>query len=156
MRIVKQIFSFLFFAHLYNSFKNGRHFTLGHSDHRIKMGCDYYIEQNLWINYNDKSRSYINLHRERGYYYDIRDEDFDNGLLANYRDTSDSLLEKLKKYHLRPKTEPFVIYANHTFTNVEYSHKYQAMLEFEMINHDYKTWDDIKEIVIVEERFQRG
>jgi len=119
------------------------------------MGCDYYIEQNLWINYNDESRSYINLHRERGYYYDIHDEDFDNGLLSNYEDTSDSLREKLKTYHLKPRTEPFTIYANHTFTNVEYSHKYGEMLEFEMINHDYKTWHDINEIVVVEERFQR-
>jgi len=34
------------------------------------MGCDYYIEQNLCITYNDNSCYYINLDRKRGYYSD--------------------------------------------------------------------------------------
>jgi hypothetical protein len=113
----------------------------------MAMGCDYYIEQNLWIKYTDESINYINLHRESGYYYDIGDDD---DLWVNVEDR-----EKLKEYHLRPKTKPSVIYANHTFTNADYLHKYSAMLHFEMLNHDYKTWDDIDEIVVVEERFQR-
>uniref|UniRef100_A0A6C0HZ00 Uncharacterized protein n=1 Tax=viral metagenome TaxID=1070528 RepID=A0A6C0HZ00_9ZZZZ len=153
MRIVKQLLSFLFLAQLHNSFIIG--YNSYNKINKLKMGCDYYIEQNLWIQYKDKSVNYINLCRERGYYYDIHYEDFDNGLLENYRDTSDSLWEKLKEYHLRPKTEPVVIYANSTFTNVEYSHKYSEMLHYKILNHDCKTWDDINEIVVVEERFER-
>jgi len=29
------------------------------------------------------------------------------------------------------------------------------MLHYEMLNHDYKTWNDIDKIVIVENRFER-
>ena len=62
--------------------------------------------------------------------------------------------EKNKQYHLTPKTKPFIIYNNHTFTNIDVSNKYKSMLEFEMINNIDQNWDDIKNIVIYEERYK--
>ena len=118
------------------------------------MGCDYYIEKNLCITYNDNSCYFINLEKERGYYtyIDMYDDFIINTTIENSNLTE---REKNKQYHLTPKTKPFTIYKNHDFTNIDVSNKYKAMLEFEMMHHDYNVWDDIKEIVIVEERYER-
>jgi len=121
---------------------------------KLFMGCDYYIEQNLCITYNDNSCYYINLDKKRGYYSDtdIYDDFIMNTTIENSNLTE---MEKNKQYHLTPKTTPFTIYNNHAFTNIDVSNKYKSMLEFEMMHNDYNTWDDIKDIVIVEERYQR-
>ena len=118
------------------------------------MGCDYYIEQNLCITYNDNSCYYINLDKKRGYYSDtdIYDDFIMNTTIENSNLTE---REKNKQYHLTPKTEPFTIYNNHAFTSIDVSNKYKAMLEFEMRHHDYNAWDSIKDITIVEERYER-
>jgi hypothetical protein len=148
------ILRILFLLCIYNSFVESFNIKghCWHKNKKIMMGCDYYIEHNLWIHYKNKCISYVNLYRERGYYYDYFDDD---GLLIDCDNESDSLREKLKRYHLRPRTEPITIYANNTFINAEYSQKYNAILEFEIINHDYKTWDDINEIILCEERTER-
>jgi len=128
------------------------------------MGCDYYIEQNLYIHYNDNSVEYINVEREKAYYTDMRDnlniineEEYDINLL-DYTEIYNNLkLEwnKIKQAHLEPKELPLVIYINHTFINEYLSNKYSHRLEFEMINNDYKTWDDIEKIILSEERYER-
>jgi hypothetical protein len=132
------------------------------------MGCDYYIEQNLYIHYNDDSVEYINLQRERAWYTDIRDDlniinDDDSDEYTNLHTVdytkiyNDLKLEwkKIKESHLEPKEPPLLIYINHTFISEYLSNKYSHRLEFEMINNDYKTWNDIDKIILLEERYER-
>jgi hypothetical protein len=120
-------------------------------NNKLYMGCDYYIEHNLRIYYNDNNIYTINLNRERGYYSDYDD------FIMNLRNEANgiSTREKMKEYYLTPKAIPFLIYTNHSFVNTYVSDKYKAQLEFEMMNNDYKTWNDIKDIVILEERYER-
>lgn len=118
------------------------------------MGCDYYIEQRLCIYYNDNTSYCISLDRERGYYSDT--DIYDDFIMnSNIENSNLTEWEKNKQYHLTPKTVPLIIYNNHTFINIYVSNQYKAMLEFEMINNDYKTWNDIKDIVILEERYEK-
>jgi hypothetical protein len=111
------------------------------------MGCDYYIEKNLCIYYNDDSSQYIRLERTRGYYSDY--DYFTMNMLVNSEKISE--WEKMKEYHLMPREIPTVIYNNNTFSNIYVSNQYKAMIEFNIMN--YKTWDDVKEIVILENRY---
>jgi len=144
-------FLFLLFANLYDSFKMvNMNRMISHT--RLSMGCDYYIEHNLCIYYNDNTTNCINLQRDRGYYYDNYDSYIIN---TQNQDAELSEWEKLKKYQLTPRIVPTVIYTNHSFTNTYVSNQYKEILEYEMINNDYKTWDDIKDIVIMEERYER-
>ena len=127
--------TFLYLIELSNSFN----FIKYKSNSKIYMSCDYYIEQNLYIHYNDDSVEYINLQR-----YIINDDSNEDINLFDYT----------KIYNNR-KLEPILIYSNHTFINEYLSNKYKHRLEFEMINNDYKTWNDIKEIILSEERYKR-
>ena len=155
--------TFLYFIGLSNSFNfiklNSRIYKSN-----IYMGCDYYIEQNLYIHYNDNSVEYINVQRERAYYTDMRDdlniinEDDLSLQKTDYTEIYNNLKlewDKIKQAHLEPKEPPLLIYINHTFINEYLSNKYSHRLEFEMINNDYKTWDDINKIILLEERYER-
>ena len=156
--------TFLYFIELSNSFN----FIKYKLNSRIYMGCDYYIEQNLYIHYNDDSVEYINFQRERAWYTDIRDDlniinedDYDeytNLHTVDYTKIYNDLKlewKKIKQAHLEPKEVPLLIYSNHTFINEYLSNKYKHRLEFEMINNDYKTWNDIEKIILLEERYER-
>lgn len=140
--------TFLYLIELSNSFN----FIKYKSNSKIYMSCDYYIEQNLYIHYNDDSIEYINLQRDRAYYTDIRD----NLNIINGDDDSneDIKWKKIKQAHLEPREPPLLIYSNHTFINEYLSNKYKHRLEFEMINNDYKTWNDINKIILSEERYE--
>jgi len=141
---------FLFFINLYDSFKIVSYIK-NKTNNIIYMGCDYYIETNLCINYNDNMHSYINLNRERGYY-----SGYDN-FIMKIRDEANNMSEweKMKKYHLTPQAVPFLIYTNNSFVNEYVLRQYKEMVEFEIVNNDYKTWDEVKDIVILEERYER-
>ena len=157
--MIFNIFTFIFVMNLFplfNSFYSHKFIKNMNKvnykiNNRIYMGCDYYIEHNLRIYYNDETYNYINLNRERGYYSDYDD------FIMNIRNEASGIsrMEKMKQYHLTPRALPFLIYTNNTFINTYVSDQFKEMLEFEIINHDYKTWDDIKEIVILEERYER-
>ena len=145
--------SFLLFINLYNSFKFMN--VINHkSTNRIHMGCDYYIEQNLWIYYNDNTCNCIQLSRKRGYYSDT--DIYDKYIMnINIENSNLSEWEKIKQYHLTPIRIPILVYSNNTFSTIYLSNKYKEMLESEIINNYYKRWDDIKEIIILEERYER-
>ena len=164
--------TFLYFIELSNSFnfiKYKLNSRIYKSNNKIYMGCDYYIEQNLYIHYNDDSVEYINIERERAYYTDMRD---DLNIINEYDDEYDLNLQtadytkiynnlkskwgKIKQAHLEPKEQPLLIYINHTFINEYLSKKFSHRLEFEMINHDYKTLNDIEKIILLEERYERN
>lgn len=141
---------FLFFINVNNSFKIINY--IHRKPHNtLFMGCDYYIEKRLCINYNDNSSKYINIDRERGYYSDynnyIIDPDIENSNLTEW--------EKIKKYHLMPSSIPVLIYTNNTFTDIYVSNEYKEILEHEMIYYDAKKWDHIKNIEILEKRYER-
>ncbi len=68
---------------------------------------------------------------------------------------SDEVSKILKEYHLKPKEMPCLIYSHGNFTNEELSKRYKMIVEHEMMNNDYMTWDDIKDIVVMEERYKR-
>lgn len=144
---------FLFFINVNNSFKI-INYIHRKSHNTLFMWCDYYIEKRLYINYNDNSSYCINLHRERAYYCDT---DFYNvfNMDTNIENSNLTEWEKIKKYHLTPKSNPIVIYTNHTFTDTDVSNQYKGILEFEMTNIHYKTWNDIKDILVLEKRYER-
>ena len=112
---------------------------MNHKSHKLFVGCDYYIEQRLCIFYNDNSCYCMNVRRERGYYGD--------GAQSNLTE-----LEKIR--HLTPNASQFIIYTNHSYINENVSNKYEAMVEFEMIHNIEQKWDDIKEIVVYEQRYE--
>jgi len=112
------------------------------------MGCDYYIYKDLEIyDYNDIIFSYINLERERGYYWfgSLLDED---------EDGYDEELTKYIKQKLEPSMKPVVIYSNNTFNKVSFENKYKKIVENELkiLN---KSWNDVNKIIKIENRIER-
>jgi len=122
------------------------------SNNRISMGCDYYIDKNLYIHYYDNESKCIKLTRDRCYYYDIYDDFIMN---ENFENSNMTEWEKIKKYHLQPRAQPYLLYINNRFTNMYVSDRYEEMINYAIIN-DKRNWDDIKDIVILEERYERG
>ena len=122
-------------------------YTNRKSYNKLFKGCDYYIEQRLCIFYNDNNCYCINLGKERGYY--------DNFVMNINNQTSNlTKWEKIQQHYLTPHTSAFIIYTNHSYINVNVADKYERMVEFEMINNIDQNWDDIKNIVIYEERYK--
>ena len=119
------------------------------------MGCDYYIETNLCIFYKDNTSNYVNLIRDRGYFTDCDDFIMNMEQRVSLKNNKMTEWEKIKQFHLLPRTLPIIIYTNHSFTNNYLLNEYKEIIEFEMTNNDYTTWDDIKEIVILEERYEQ-
>lgn len=113
------------------------------------MGCDYYIEHQICIHYNNNDYHCINLRRDKGYFSDLQNDfvinmDIENSNLTEW--------EKIKQYHLTPRAIPFTIYKNNKFVDIYVSDMYKEILESEMVIH---RWGDVKEIVVVEKRYKR-
>lgn len=144
---------FSFFINLYNSFR-----VISFINHKpyntLFMGCDYYIQQNLIIRFNDNSCGCINLGRERAYYSDI---DIYNDFIIdkNIETTNLTDWEKIKQYHLQPKAKPLIIYNNHTFTHADLSNQYKLMIQHRMNMYGSNRLNDIIDIIISEERYER-
>jgi hypothetical protein len=139
------IISFHISNNNYKNYKNNYKNTLN-------MGCDYYIEKNLYIYYKDNTINYINLKKDKGYFYEIH---YDMGFDLSLYKSSEEAKRILKEYHLKPAEMPLLIYSDDKFTNVDLSKKYKSTVDYEIRIHDYKTWDDIKSIVLMEERYER-
>ena len=70
-------FFFFYFLNLYNSFilKN----YVNNRINKIYMGCDYYIDKNLYIyDKSDTVLSYINLEKQKCYFWEYDDDDDDD------------------------------------------------------------------------------
>ena len=127
---------------IYNTFLSQRY------KHKINMGCDYYIDKDLYIYYyNDKIFSTINLEHERGYYWfmSILDED---------EEGYDTELSQYIKHKLEPSMKPITIYENTTFNKVSFENKYKKIIENELIIRN-KTWVDVNKILKIENRYER-
>ena len=108
------------------------------------MGCDYYIRKALTILLDDILLD-IELELERGYF----DWDFDKE-----EETYEQKVEEYKVKALTPRMEPIVIYENQMFRNSIFETKYKTIVENE-IKRANKQWNDIVEIIKIEERYKR-
>jgi hypothetical protein len=111
---------------------------------KLNMGCDYYIDKSLYIyDYQDKTLSYINLEKTRGYYWYCKDED-----------EPDYDYDAYIKEILEPSMEPIIIYINKSFTKLSFEKKYEKLIDYELKICN-KTWDDVNKIIKEEERYER-
>lgn len=147
MKILKYLLLF-FFINLCNSFslsrkKNGDIF-ISRQKLKLNMGCDYYIDKSLYIyDYQDTTLSYINLEKNRGYYWYCKDEDEPDYDFDTYR-----------KEILEPSMEPILIYTNNTFTKLSFEKKYEKLIEDELRTIN-KSWENVNKIIKKEERYER-
>jgi hypothetical protein len=111
------------------------------------MGCDYYIEKDLVIYYNDNNYiSSINLSSERGYFYDINYDEDEEDYEKKYN-------ESINK-QLKPSMTPIIIYIDNNFNNESLEKKYKKIIEDEL-KKDNKKWESIKKIMKEEHRYER-
>ena len=117
-------------------------------DRTLYMGCDYYIDKNLYIYFNNDPRfSCINLSHEKGYYwwYDGIDED-DDGFQEE--------VEEYRRKDLEPRMQPILLYAKNQFRKVSFEIKYKKIIDYNLVSFN-RGWKDIYKIVKVEERYPR-
>ena len=118
------------------------------SQHKLNMGCDYYIDKDLELyDNNNNIFSHINLKHERGYYWfvSVLDEDEDG-----YHDEYALYI----KQRLEPSMKPIVIYSNNSFNKLSFEHKYKEIIDNELkcLN---KTWNHVNNIIKIENRYER-
>jgi hypothetical protein len=111
------------------------------------MGCDYYIDKNLEIYFDGKSYcSLIRLEHNSGYFYDINgdsdEEDYE-------KKEKESINEQLK-----PKMKPIVIYSEGKFMSSSFEIKYKILIT-DKLSRENKKWEDIRQIVKRESRYER-
>jgi hypothetical protein len=110
------------------------------------MGCDYYIDKDLHIyDYNNIIFSYINLEHERGYWYDLFDED---------EDGYEERLRQYKDERLEPQMAPIIIYSNKSFNKLSLEYKYKKIIEDDLKSFN-KTLNDVSKIIKIENRYER-
>lgn len=146
MLILKYIFLF-FFINTCNSFslnKKNIAIFISRNKFKLNMGCDYYIDKSLYIyDYHNITLSYINLEKNRGYYWYDKDED-----------EPDYDFKKYIKNTLEPSMDPIIIYTNNTFLKLSYEKKYEKLIDNELKTCD-KTWNDVNQIIKKEVRYER-
>lgn len=148
--LILNYFLLFCFINLCNSFTliNKKYYIKRTCIHKLNMGCDYYIDKDLQIYYyNDIIFSSINLQRERGYYWFI-------SVLDEDEDGYETELARYKEQILQPIMEPIVIYSNNSFNKVSFENKYTKIIESELKIFN-KTWNDVKKIMKIENRFER-
>jgi len=106
------------------------------------MGCDYYVDKNLYIyDHNDASFTFINLEKISCYYsYSL--------LLDDVGET------EYVKHVLEPFKEPILIFNNNTFSDVSFEQKYKKIIECELKTCN-KQWEDVNKIIQTEETYVR-
>jgi hypothetical protein len=112
------------------------------------MGCDYYIEKCLYICYKDKSKDYISLSIDRGYFYfsDLDEDEYES-------DEFKIKYNELVKLQLEPKRKPLIIYQDDKFLTNFLEIKYKPMVERNLQNGKY--FGDIEKIIKKESRYER-
>ena len=146
-------FVFIYFINFCNSFilinkKYSSNFISRDYRDKLNMGCDYYIDKNLYIyDNNDRIFASINLQHERGYYWfcSLLDED---------EDGYDKELAEYIKSVLEPNMEPILIYNNNTFNKLSFENKYKKMIEYELNSYN-KTLNEVNKIIKKENRYER-
>ena len=145
-----KIFLFFWLNLSYSFFINKKYNTQISNNYKYKlnMGCDYYIDKNLHIYDNsDKLLTFINLERERGYYWfcSLLDED---------EEGYDKELTEYIKNILEPSMKPIIIYSNNTFNKINFETKYKKIIQ-NKLNLFNKTLNDVNKIIKIENRYER-
>lgn len=110
------------------------------------MGCDYYMDKDLYIYFHNTHRYiFINLEHNRRYFYEINidsdDEDYEKKQ------------EESETEQLMPSMKPILIFMNDTFSKPIFEEKYKELI-LQNLPKD-KTWEDILKIVKKESRYER-
>jgi len=142
-----------FFINLCNSFilihnQINSNFLLQHRKNKLNMSCDYYIDKDLHIYYNnDIIISFVNLEHETGYYLfgSSLDED---------EDEYETEFERYIEETLQPRMEPILIYSNNSFQKLSFENKYKKIIEGELEIFN-KTLNDVYKIIKIENRYER-
>ena len=139
---------FVWCTNVCSSFRHSTHFIPRVYENTLNMGCDYYIDKDLHIYYNnDVIISFVNLEHETGYYLfgSSLDEDEDG-----YETEFARYIQKT----LEPRMEPILIYGNNSFHKLSFENKYKTRIEREL-NALNKTFNDVSQIVKIETRYER-
>jgi hypothetical protein len=84
------------------------------------MGCDYYIEKQLNIYFNNDDYLLLTVEKDRGYYNHNYDEDDDE---------YDIKVNKYKTTCLTSTFEPIIKYSNNNFNKPTTEQKYKFIIE---------------------------
>ena len=115
------------------------------------MGCEYYINKYLKMNFQSIETWYVQIEKNNGYFYfDLDEDDYEYD-------------EKYKEYVkeiLTPRMIPIIIYAQNQFVNSKLENKYKVLLEEELNMHNKSNenkidWKDIIDITKIEKRSER-
>ena len=112
------------------------------------MGCDYYIVKVLHVYYQDGDFE-IEVYRQRGYFDDEGEENFDED-----EDNYEEKLAEYKREILMPRIPPITIYANNAFNKELTEIKYRELVEAELSNRSIE-WSALKQIIKIEMRYER-
>lgn len=115
------------------------------------MGCDYYIYKYLKINFQSIMSLFIELERDKGYFYFNLDEDD-----PKYDDE----YKKYVKEILTPNMKPIIIYEKSKFANSKLENKYMLCIQEEINKYNNSHKDkiefvDILNIEKIELRYER-
>ena len=110
------------------------------------MGCDYYINKYLKINFQNAMPLSIRLEMKRGYLNFYLDED-DPNYEVEY--------EKYVHDQLTPDIKPIIIYEKNQFANSILENKYKLLIHKELDIYNNIEWGDILDITKIETRFER-
>jgi hypothetical protein len=110
------------------------------------MGCDFYIYKSLKVYYKDNSFDFMDIEKERGYFYF---PEIDNDNIEYEKKRSEIISEQLQ-----PRIKPIIIYQNNSFINVNYESKYKEFIFIKLVSYN-KTWEDIMNIEKIEYRCER-
>ena len=113
------------------------------------MGCDYFIDKDLYIYYKNNKVTFINIDHEKGYFYEI-DIDVDE-------EQYDKKYDECIREQLKPRMKPIIIYKNNNFINSNLETKYKKLIEDSINNKilNKNIWEDIIKIVKKESRYER-
>lgn len=102
------------------------------------MGCDYYIQSELVIEYHDKSGRintiYTNRSVEKGYVFNYQDQDSDDDEDTSYKKFKAEVERRIKN-----NTYNKMLYENGEWAKESYKRKYEDYL--------FKTYKDIVKII---------
>lgn len=111
-----------------------------------EMGCDYYIDKDIIIYFQDNSRHSITIEHGRGYFYDPNIDEY----AADYEE----ICNQYTKTQLEPRMKPIVLYKDHSFCNNAFETKYKNLIDHELLQIG-KQWIYIHKIMKVESRYER-
>lgn len=143
-----QLLNYLFvcFVNLSNSFilintKKYPNFISYKCKHKLNIGGDYYIDENLHIyDHNNIPFSYIKLNHKIGY---------DTFITVFNKDEHWEKVVQYKKETLDTNIKSIVIFNNNTFNKLDFESKYKKLIE-DKLNLFDKTWNDVGTIIKIE------